>query len=85
MKWTLILCSLCICLNLSYGQTEDEILAEAYLLYKSEKASWNGTDLFLERFPEKRSQLGGYFSYSEKNNHHCIFFNQDKAPKIVEV
>ena len=83
MKLTLMVLNLLIWINISYGQTEDEVLAEAYLLYNSEKASWNGTDIFLERFPEKRNLIGGYFSYSENDSHNCIFFNQDEIPKTL--
>ncbi|WP_298538867.1 hypothetical protein [uncultured Aquimarina sp.] len=83
MKSIIILNLALICFNISYGQTEDEILAEAYLLYNLEKASWNGTDIFLEQFPEKRNLIGGYFSYSENDYHNCIFFNQDETPKIL--
>jgi len=66
-----------------FSQTEEEILSEAKLLYYSEKASWIGTDILLEKFPEKRNQLGGYFSYSEDNNHKCIFFNNDSLPIVL--
>ena len=66
-----------------FSQTEDEILSEAKLLYYSEKASWTGTDVFLEKFPEKRNQIGGYFSYSEDNNHKCIFFSNDSMPIVL--
>ncbi|WP_106793440.1 hypothetical protein [Aquimarina sp. Aq78] len=83
MKLTLIVLNLLIWNNISYGQTEDKVLAEAYLLYNSEKASWNGTDIFLERFPEKRNLIGGYFSYSENDSHNCIFFDQNEIPEVL--
>ena len=65
------------------GQTRDEVLAEAYLLYNSEKASWNGTDIFLDKLPEKRSLIGGYLSYTEDDLHHCIFFDKAESPNLL--
>lgn len=62
-----------------FAQSQDEILAEAYLLYRSEKASWHGTDIFMQRFPEKRSSLKGYLSYTEEKEHKCIFYDKDGA------
>lgn len=66
-----------------FSQNTDKILAKAYLLYNSEKASWNGTDIFLEMFPEKRDLIGGYLSYPHNNNFNCIFFNQDSIPIVL--
>lgn len=83
MKLTLLLICSVIFYNTSFGQTEDEILAEAYLLYNSEKASWNGTDIFLDKFPNKRNLIGGYFSYSENNIHSCVFFDQEENPNVL--
>ncbi len=83
MKLTLTLICTLLLFNTSFGQTEDEILAEAYLLYNSEKASWNGTDIFLENFPEKRNLIGGYFSYTENNMHSCVFFDQNEIPNLL--
>ncbi|MEO1652629.1 MAG: hypothetical protein AAFU64_03705, partial [Bacteroidota bacterium] len=59
-----------------FAQSEEEILAEAYRLYYSEKASWHGTDLFLENFSHKREEIKGYFSYSTNQEHHCIFYDK---------
>ena len=51
------------------------IVIEGKLLYKSEMASWYGTDLFLENYKE-RENIGGYFSYTEKGLAKCIFFSK---------
>ncbi len=83
MKLNIILLTTFLCVNIIFAQTKDEILAEAYLLYNSEKASWHGTDIFLEKFPEKRNQIGGYFSYSEDDMHNCVFFDQADNPNIL--
>ena len=59
-----------------------EILAEGKLLYKSEMASWYGTDLFLENYKE-RTNIGGYFSYTENEISKCIFFSKAEIPKVI--
>ena len=58
------------------------IVKEGKLLYKSEMASWYGTDLFLENYKD-RANIGGYFSYTENDTAKCIFFSKDEVPKII--
>jgi hypothetical protein len=70
-----------------FGQsspTEDAkpIVAEGKLLYKSEMASWYGTDLFLENYKD-RENIGGYFSYTDKELAKCIFFSKADKPKVI--
>lgn len=86
MKVLISILSIFFFLNNSYAQLKkdrDEILEEAYLLYYSEKASWNGTDIFLEKYPEKRDLISGYFSYSENDLHNCIFFDKSEDPYLL--
>lgn len=59
------------------------IVAEGKLLYKSEMASWYGTDLFLENYKD-RENIGGYFSYTDKDIAKCVFFSKAENPKIIE-
>jgi len=59
------------------------IMKEARLLYNSERASWSGTDIFMAKFPKKSEKLGGYFSYSEGNNHKCVFVDKEENPKVL--
>ena len=52
----------------AFGQNDlktqtQPIVDEGKRLYKSEMASWNGTDLFLENYKD-RANIGGYFSYT---------------------
>ena len=88
MKKTLFLIfNLYICI-LSFGQDKIEkatsaIVKEGKLLYKSEMASWYGTDIFLEKFSERRENIGGYFSYSENGASKCIFFSKSENPKVI--
>lgn len=58
------------------------IVAEGKLLYKSEMASWYGTDLFLENHKE-RENIGGYFSYTDNELSKCIFFSKADKPKVI--
>ncbi len=61
----------------------DEITREGTALYKSEMASWNGTDIVLAKFPDKRDNLGGYFSYVVDNKATCIFYSKGDSPKVI--
>ena len=58
------------------------IVAEGKLLYKSEMASWYGTDLFLENYKDK-TNIGGYFSYIDNNIAKCVFFSKAESPKVI--
>lgn len=58
------------------------IVAEGKLLYRSEMASWLGTDLFLENYKTPQ-HIGGYFSYSEGDSAKCIFFSKAEAPQVI--
>ncbi|MBZ4035109.1 hypothetical protein K6T82_10050 [Flavobacterium sp. 17A] len=60
----------------------EETVREGKKLYKSEMASWYGTDLFLEQY-KNRENVGGYFSYSEDNVSKCIFFSKDEKPTVI--
>lgn len=63
-------------------KTRDSIIAEATELYKSEMASWYGTDLFLARFKDQ-SKIAGYFSYSDQDLSRCIFFSKGNTPVVI--
>jgi len=69
----------------SYGQSkeEKEIINEATKLYKTEMASWYGTDIFLGKFSDRRQNTGGYFSYLADNKAICVFFSKGDNPKII--
>ncbi len=70
-----------------FGQKNQEeqaaqIVAEGKLLYKTEMASWYGTDLFLESYKD-RENIGGYFSYIEKEFAKCVFYSKAATPKVI--
>lgn len=56
-----------------------QILDEGKMLYKSEMASWYGSDIFMEKFKE-REKIGGYISYNDNDVSKCIFFSKDEKP-----
>lgn len=58
------------------------IVIEGKQLYKSEMASWSGTDLFLEKYKDK-DNIGGYFSYISNDTAICIFFSKSETPKVI--
>ncbi|QHS54899.1 hypothetical protein GWR56_04805 [Mucilaginibacter sp. 14171R-50] len=55
----------------------DSIMAEGKALYRSEWASWYGTDIFLEKFKDKRALIGGYLSYETKSGVKNIFLEKE--------
>ncbi|MDP1817975.1 MAG: hypothetical protein Q8K92_26215, partial [Leadbetterella sp.] len=50
------------------------IVEEGKRLYRSEMASWYGTDLFLEKHKDQ-SSIGGYFSYTDNDISKCVFYS----------
>jgi hypothetical protein len=71
----------------AFGQNDlktqtQPIVDEGKRLYKSEMASWYGTDLFLENHKD-RTTIGGYFSYTIDEISKCIFFSKTDRPKVI--
>ncbi len=58
------------------------IIAEGKLLYKSEMASWYGSDMFLENYKNK-DNIGGYFSYTDGDISKCVFFSKSDIPIVI--
>jgi len=73
---------------LAIGQTKIDkatsaIVEEGKKLYRSELASWYGTDIFLARFGDRRNDIGGYFSYNDRDLSTCIFYSKSDNPKVI--
>lgn len=64
-------------------QTAEAIVAEGKMLYRSEMASWHGTDVLEARFKHKMTQLSGYFSYADGKQTKCVFFNKQEKPAPI--
>ncbi len=58
------------------------IVAEGMRLYKSEMASWHGTDLFAALYRDKE-KVGGYFSYVADDQATCIFYDKAEIPRVL--
>lgn len=75
-----------LCSVKMFAQNTDKltqsIIDEGRKLYRSEMASWHGTDLFLEQYPD-REIIGGYFSYSENKENVNVFFSKAVPAKII--
>lgn len=87
MNKLLLLLLTFISLNL-FGQNDiktqtQSIVDEGKRLYKSEMASWYGTDLFLANYKD-RANVGGYFSYTTKDEiSKCVFFSKTDKPRVI--
>lgn len=57
-----------------------EIKEEGIALYRSEMASWYGTDVFKANYKQMEN-VGGYFSYIDDSVPKCIFFSREN--KII--
>jgi hypothetical protein len=82
---TLLLTLLSLHVSAQDNPTEQAqpIVAEGKVLYRSEMASWYGTDIFLETYKD-RANIGGYFSYASDNGiTKCIFFSKGDKPKVI--
>lgn len=76
------LLSLSIFSQKSVDQQIESIKKEGVKLYKSEMASWYGTDIFIEQYQNKEN-IGDYLSYSEKDKNICIFYSNSNKPKVI--
>lgn len=70
--------------GINLTQTKEEIVAEGKKLFNLERASWLGTDILVESFPDLREKVGGYFSYKDKENYHCIFYSEDNSTILFD-
>jgi hypothetical protein len=64
-------------------EQEAEIVKEGITLYKSEMASWYGSDLFAAKVADTRANAGGYFSYTDGARTKCIFFSKDEPLRVL--
>ncbi len=64
-------------------QVRDSILKEADILYKSEQASWYGTDIFMQEYKGNKNNITGYFSYSMGDDQVCVFYDNAETPNII--
>ncbi len=58
------------------------IIEEGKRLYRSEMASWYGTDVFLSSYSQKEN-IGGYFSYAFKDSARCVFYSKEDQADVI--
>lgn len=64
-------------------QDNSSVVDEGRMLYRLEMASWYGTDIFLEKLADRKTNTGGYFSYLDNNIPKCIFFSKGEQSKVI--
>jgi hypothetical protein len=66
------------------GRKTGRILDEGKQLYRLERASWHGTDILMEMFPERASVPGGQLSYFDEEGRAVnIFWHKGNPSQIV--
>jgi hypothetical protein len=85
MKKAAILIAFCLnLLNLNSQPDADAVLKEGQLLYRMEKGSWFGTDLFVAYFRHMADRAGGYLSYEgEDRRIYTIFFDKNNNDSLL--
>lgn len=66
----------------SLEQIADSITREGRNLYFRELAAWNGTDIIIQKIPDK-DKIGGYFSYLDHDTSKCIFVSNGDSPRVI--
>jgi hypothetical protein len=61
----------------------DSIVIEGKALYRSEWASWYGTDIFLDKCKGKKDLCAGYLSYETEDGLNNIFFSKGDKPDVM--
>lgn len=64
------------------SETIKMIEEEGKMLYRSEMASWNGTDIFFDNYSSK-DNVGGYFSHNEEKRSKCVFYSKGDKPHVI--
>jgi hypothetical protein len=65
------------------NKTVKEINREGNALYYLEKAAWNTTDIFIQKYPEKYKNCGGYFAYSDNGAFTCVFVQNEDLSRVI--
>lgn len=66
-----------------YDPEVENIVQEGRLLYRTEMASWYGSDIYRQRFGQSENQAGGYISYPDGWNTICVFYSKHKSPVVL--
>jgi len=89
IKKLIFLIILLVAVNRLFAQRErldqitDSITNEGKTLYRSEWASWYGTDVFVDKCKSIANQAGGYFSYETPDSLINLFFTKGDMPSVL--
>jgi hypothetical protein len=76
-------CLQCLAQKRDIAKITDSITLEGKELYKSEMASWYGSDVFVAKCPNKTSLAGGYISYKTTDGVNNVFFSNGTSPTVL--
>ncbi|RYZ95708.1 MAG: hypothetical protein EOP47_25290 [Sphingobacteriaceae bacterium] len=87
-KIIIILCLCCVVTQLLAQKHDLKKIAKAIqdegeTLYRYEWASWYGSDIFLEKYSNKRDRIAGYLSYDSGKGLVNIFIAKGANPKTL--
>ncbi|MGY3213480.1 hypothetical protein [Mucilaginibacter sp. HD30] len=77
------ICLLAIGQQRDLTKVADSIRAEAEVLFRSEFASWYGSDIFSEKCKVRRASASGYLSYDNGKNLINVFYSDGEIPTVV--
>ena len=63
-------------------KARDAVMKEGLALYRTEKAAWFGTDVFLAEFSDT-DRIGGYVTYDSDAGPRCVFYDQAQPPVVL--
>lgn len=66
----------------SLSKKISETISLGTKLYRLEKSNWYAVSVYAAS-PENRNNVGGYFSYMQKDSTMCVFFSRDQDPHII--
>ena len=69
--------------EVNLSKIADSIESEGKMLYRSEFASWYGTDVFSDKCKVRLQNAGGYISYDTESGINNIFFSKDNKPVVL--
>ncbi|WP_162902988.1 hypothetical protein [Taibaiella koreensis] len=77
------LCTLSLQAQSDLQAIASEIFAEGNTLYRTDIASWKGTDILMSRYNSLRQRIGGYFSYLKEGGSVCVFYNKEEPSRVL--
>ena len=86
MKFLVLAINIVIATTNLIGQDREAQMAlfnEGTALYRSEMASWYGSDVFLAKFPVQSKNFRGYFSYAIGDSAKCLFYSNSTPPVVL--